>query len=164
MRKLRQWLCCAAGALALQATANTIYLVRHAEKQDGGTDPALTVCGAARAAALADYFTDIPLTAVYATPYQRTQQTAAAVARSKQLKVTLYDPRQPAALSQQLMAQQSVLIVGHSNTVPQLVTQLSGFDMAPLSEQDYAMLYQLELTDKTSVTLRRQVFSCGTGN
>lgn len=159
--KFLPWVGAASCLLALQVSANTIYLVRHAEKQDSSKDPALSKCGQARAAALAQYFSDIPLQAVYATPYQRTQQTAAAVANSKQLPVISYDPGKPAKLQQQLPAYtQPVLIVGHSNTVPQLVTLLSGIEMAPLTEQQYNMLYQVQLGEQGSVTLRRQPFVC----
>ncbi|MBZ9611871.1 SixA phosphatase family protein [Rheinheimera maricola] len=147
--------------LSSSAVANTVYLVRHAEKQNDGKDPALTACGQARAQALAAYFADVPLAAVYATPYQRTQQTAAAVAGSKKLAVTSYDPRQPEQLLQQLTAlSQPVLVVGHSNTVPQLVSLASGIEMAPLTEQDYSLLYQLELAEQGSVTLSHQAFTC----
>lgn len=147
--------------LSFSSLANSIYLVRHAEKQDTGTDPALTACGQARAEALAKYFADIKLQAVFSTPYQRTQQTAAGVASSKQLAVIEYDPRQPEKLVQQLTNyNQAVLVVGHSNTVPQLVTLLSDIEIAPLTEQDYHMLYQVNLADKASVTLRQQSFSC----
>jgi len=31
--------------MSLQAMANTVYLVRHAEKQATGADPKLTACG-----------------------------------------------------------------------------------------------------------------------
>ena len=79
------WFGAASCALAMQVSANTIYLVRHAEKQDDSKDPALSECGQKRAQALAALFADIPLAAVYATPYQRTQQTAAAVANNKKL-------------------------------------------------------------------------------
>ncbi|SNY45789.1 Histidine phosphatase superfamily (branch 1) [Arsukibacterium tuosuense] len=160
--KFLPWVGAVSCGLALQVSANTIYLVRHAEKQDGSKDPALSECGQARAAALAQYFSDIPLQAVFATPYQRTQQTAAAVANSKQLPVVSYDPGKPAKLQRQLAAYtQPVLIVGHSNTVPELVTLLSGIEMAPLTEQQYGLLYQVQLGEQASVTLRQQPFACG---
>jgi 2,3-bisphosphoglycerate-dependent phosphoglycerate mutase len=159
--KLLKPLCIVFSLVSLQATAATLYLVRHAEKQNMGADPELTACGKARAEALATYFTDIELAAVYTTPYQRTQQTAMAVAMHQQLKVSLYDARDPAALIAQLRTQsQPALIVGHSNTVPQLVSMLSGIEMAPLSEQDFGLLYQLELGEDASVTIRRQAFRC----
>lgn len=147
--------------ISLQATANTLYFVRHAEKQNVGADPELTSCGQARAEALAGYFANADISAVYATAYQRAQQTGGPVARQHQSKIYLYDARDPSALITQLRAaEQSVLVVGHSNTIPQLVTLLSGIEIAPLSEQDYSMLYQVELGDDVSVTLRRQTFDC----
>lgn len=147
---------------ALGASANTFYLVRHAEKQPGGADPVLTECGQARAQALAAYLAEVKLDAVYSTAYQRTQQTAAAVATSQQLKVSLYDPRDTQTLLQQLAVHfQPVLIVGHSNTVPPLVTLLSGIAMAPLDEQDYSMVYRVDSSAQNpQVTLLRQAFSC----
>ena len=147
---------------ALGASANTFYLVRHAEKQPGGADPALTECGQARAQALAAYLAEVKLDAVYATGYQRTQQTAAAVAQSQQLKVSLYDPRDTEALLQQLTGHsRPVLIVGHSNTIPPLVTELSAIAMVPLDEQDYSMLYRVDNSaQSTAVTILRQAFSC----
>ena len=157
------WLCLGVLSclLAMPVNATTVYLVRHAEKQHSGNDPALTSCGQARAQALADYFATVPLVAVFSTPYQRTSQTAAAVADSKTLSVTLYDPAQPELLKQQLLAYtQPVLIVGHSNTVPQLVSLLSGIEVAALTEQQYSMLYQLQLGTESSVILRQQRFSC----
>jgi phosphohistidine phosphatase SixA len=143
------------------ALADTVYLVRHAEKHIADKDPALTACGQARAEALATSLAGVKLAAVYATPYQRTQQTAAAVAKQQQLDITQYDPRQPEILLSQLKAQTlPVLVVGHSNTVPELVTQLSGIAMAALTEQDYDLLYQVKLTAPASVSISRQSFRC----
>jgi len=141
--------------------ADTVYVVRHAEKHAEGKDPALTACGQARADALASSLANVKLAAAYATPYQRTRHTAAAVAKQQQLDITQYDPRQPEVLLSQLKAQTlPVLVVGHSNTVPDLVAQLSGIAMAPLTEQDYDLLYQVKLTAPVSVSISRQRFRC----
>lgn len=146
---------------AVPTLADTVYVVRHAEKHAVDKDPALTACGQARAEALATSLAGVKLAAVYATPYQRTQQTAAAVAKQQQLDITQYDPRQPDVLLSQLRAQTSpVLVVGHSNTVPELVTQLSDIAMAALTEQDYDLLYQVKLTPPVSVSISRQRFRC----
>lgn len=143
------------------AVADTVYVVRHAEKHAESKDPALTACGQARADALASSLAGVKLAAVYSTPYQRTRQTAAAVAKPQQLDITLYDPRQPEIFVKQLMAlNQPALVVGHSNTVPELVAQLSGIAMAALTEQDYDLLYQVKLTAPASVSISRQRFRC----
>ena len=83
------------------------------------------------------------------------------MAKQQQLVVTDYDPRQVELLVSQLKAQTlPVLVVGHSNTVPELVAQLSGIAMAPLTEQDYDLLYQVKLTAPVSVSISRQRFRC----
>ncbi|MCS4308552.1 broad specificity phosphatase PhoE [Rheinheimera pacifica] len=161
LNKLLAWCGTLSCLFAPQLSADTVYLVRHAEKQGDSIDPPLSECGRARAQALAGYFANIPLAAVYATPYQRTRQTAAAVAAAKQLSVTDYDPRQSGQLVAQLTAQgQPVLVVGHSNTVPQLVSLLSDIEMAALTEQDYNLLYRVELGPQPAVMLTRQMFEC----
>ena len=83
------------------------------------------------------------------------------MAKQQQLDITPYDPRQPEVLVQQLKAlSEPALVVGHSNTVPQLVELLSGIAMAPLTEQDYDLLYQVKLTAPVSVSISRQNFRC----
>src|SRR5687768_7362031 len=104
----------------------TFVVVRHAEKVgDGSRDPPLTVAGIARARGLAAALHDEPVAAIYATPYLRTRQTAAPTATDHRLAVIPYPADQPAAvLAAQLRSRHNtgtVLVVGHSNTVPGIV-------------------------------------------
>jgi broad specificity phosphatase PhoE len=62
----------AAGA----ASAQTVILVRHAEKVDNSNDPALSGEGEARATALAVALSAADLTHIFVTPLQRTRLTA----------------------------------------------------------------------------------------
>ena len=66
----------------------TLYLVRHAEAEgnvreffQGNTDTALTEKGRRQLDCLAERFRDVPLDAVYTSPFQRALQTAEAVNR-----------------------------------------------------------------------------------
>ena len=98
------------------------YVVRHAEKASDGDNPPLTEQGSARAEALRDLLTDQPIAAVYSTPYLRTTRTVQPTADAHGLEVTTYDPG--GDLPADLIAQhtdQTVLIAGHSNTVPAIV-------------------------------------------
>jgi len=83
------------------ADTQTWYFVRHFEKQSGD-NPSLTDIGHFRAEKLANYFSDKPLTAIYSTDYNRTQQTAAPVAESKNLKILPYNPVQLSEFTEQL--------------------------------------------------------------
>jgi 2,3-bisphosphoglycerate-dependent phosphoglycerate mutase len=109
--------------------ATTLFLVRHAEKANDGTyDPPLTPEGTARAAELAYLLGHLPLDAVYATPFKRTLLTVEPVAEAKGLKVEYYKPDDKTFLQKALDAHSggTILICGHSNTIPGLANQLAG--------------------------------------
>lgn len=156
---LRHLLSMLTTALALSACVHTapratvgasFVVVRHAEKAavDPG-DPALTDAGRARADALAASLADAPLAAVYATAYRRTQQTAAPSASTHALAVTTYDAKQPAgefaARLKRAHAAGTVLVVGHSNTVPEIAAALCGCAVAPMSEAEYDRHLSIEI-------------------
>lgn len=145
---------------AVEAAPATLYLVRHAEKADDGTDdPPLTDAGTARAQHLAAMLADAGIDAVYATRYRRNQETAAPLAEALGVPVTTY-AAQGAALADTLRARhagQDVLVVGHSNTVPQLLDALVGADAYDdLSEQEYDALFVVTAwADTADVALLR---------
>ncbi|MFT4938014.1 MAG: broad specificity phosphatase PhoE [Paraglaciecola sp.] len=145
MRIIVLLLFCAFSLNAICAEDKTWYFVRHFEKQQGD-NPELTEVGKKRAHQLAAFFADIPLSQIYSTDYKRTQQTAASVADKLGLTVHLYDPRQLAEFAQKLRLSTNVLIVGHSNTTPELITIMGG--TAPvISESDYGQLFVLSVSE-----------------
>lgn len=117
-------------------------VVRHAEKAtDDPRDPSLSEAGHARAQALARRLQDVPLRAIYVTEFRRTQQTAAPSAAAHGLVPIEYaakgDAAAFAARLRQMRANGSVLIVGHSNTVPGIVAALCACDVAEMDESEY---------------------------
>src|SRR5688572_10118497 len=72
-------------ALAPMTTKATLIIVRHAEKAGPDGDVPLTDAGHARAAALAHVLRDANISTIFATNLQRTQQTAAPIARALNL-------------------------------------------------------------------------------
>ncbi|MDI9239303.1 phosphoglycerate mutase family protein [Lysobacter sp. LF1] len=136
----------------------TFILVRHAEKvADGSKDPPLTADGEQRAQALSRRLASTPLSAVYATGFQRTQQTAAPTAHAHKLDVITYDAKLPAPqLAAQLRrdhARGTVLVVGHSNTIPDIATALCGCPAAPMSEAEYDRLTTVRIDAEGHATL-----------
>ena len=128
----------------------TFIIVRHAEKAiDGSTDPPLAAAGVGRARALARRLADTPLVAVYSTPFRRTRETARPSAVLHGVPVTTYDPAMPApAFAAQLRAAHpsgTVLVVGHSNTVPAIASALCDCQAAPLGENDYDAIYTVRM-------------------
>jgi broad specificity phosphatase PhoE len=120
-------------AAAQTGAQSTVFVVRHAERADTtpGTpptmsaDPDLSEAGRARAASLATMLKDANISAIYATEFKRTQQTAAPLAKALGLTVNTLPASETKGLVEQVRAAKSpVLIVGHSNTVPEIVKAL----------------------------------------
>ncbi len=112
-----------------QDSVTTLFLVRHAEKiKDGSNDPILTPEGEARAHELMYILKHVELDAIYSTPYKRTQQTSLPTAKDKNLKIQNYKPGERNFLEKVLNSNSggTVLIVGHSNTIPILANELAG--------------------------------------
>jgi probable phosphoglycerate mutase len=129
------------------AGQTTIFLVRHAERSDSGaggmaSDPSLSAAGRARAASLAAMLKDTKLTAVFATEFKRTQQTATPTATAQHLTVTTFPADQTAALVEKLKAASgAVLVVGHSNTVPEVIAALGVTTPVAISDPEFDNLF-----------------------
>lgn len=149
-----------ASHLARDAGA-TFVLVRHAEKADDGSkDPPLCGAGEARARLLSASLASAPLRAAYATGYRRTQATAAPSAQSHSLSVTAYDANRPTAdLAAQLRRDHregTVLLVGHSNTVPAIAAALCGCRVAPMADDEFDRRITIAVAADGKATLREE--------
>lgn len=135
------------------AAPNIIYVTRHAEKSAEGKDPDLTAQGTARAATIARMLGKAGIGALFSTPTRRTLQTAQPLATQLSLAVQTYHPGQSAAMVEKMRPLAGpVLVVGHSNTVPELVTLFGGGVVAPIADDEYDRLYQLIVAPDGSVT------------
>ncbi|HPF22643.1 MAG TPA: phosphoglycerate mutase family protein [Hyphomonas sp.] len=137
------------GACASSSTPpeTTIYLVRHAEKE-AGDNPPLTIVGRARADILAEELSGAGLTAIWSTDYTRTRETAKPASNRTGLPIQIYDPSRLDSFAARLKATPGTfLVVGHSNTTPDLVKQLGGKPGAPIDEaREYDRLYVVTVT------------------
>lgn len=135
-----------------------IFLVRHAEKADAGRDPELSEAGRQRAAELAHVLRDASIDRIHSTDFIRTRETAAPLATMRGLKLELYDAAKLAEMAQMLRQQrQRHLVVGHSNTTPELVRLLGGDPGTPIEESsEYDRLYVVTVDESgvTSVLMR----------
>jgi len=139
----------------------SFYVVRHAERADDGSeDPPLTSEGEHRAERLAQMLADKRGVAIYATQYQRTRATARPTAEAWGVPVTPYDGQTEAAsLADAIKStnpQGTILIVGHSDTVPDLVAQLCQCSVDPIDDSDFGNLYHVDLAADGSVLQAEQ--------
>jgi 2,3-bisphosphoglycerate-dependent phosphoglycerate mutase len=121
------------------------FIVRHAEKDtSGGSDADLNTIGRGRAQALAKIFGKAKIDGVFSTDRPRTRNTATPIAADKKRTVEIYDAKKQEELLEKLAVQggKHFFIVGHSNTVHQMVNILRGSDEEKeFSESDYSRLY-----------------------
>jgi len=137
-------------------TAQTVFVVRHAERADTATgasmtatDPDLSEIGHARAQSLAVALKDAGVTAIYVTEFKRTQQTAEPLAKVLGIQATVVSAKDVAGLIEKVkVASGNTLIVGHSNTVPQILKHLGVVDEVKLGDADYDNLFVVTRGEK----------------
>ena len=126
----------------------TLFVVRHAEKQ-AGKDPSLSDMGKQRAADLAHFLEKVSIDAIYSSNYKRTQETAMLTANQKNIRITNYDPGQLHQVAADLLATQAaktVLLIGHSNTNPDLINIITQTkDYPHLTEKQYDDIFMLRV-------------------
>lgn len=133
---------------------SNFYVMRHLQKAPG-PDPALSEEGARNAAKVADLLADDPPAAIYVSTTRRAAETAAPLAARLGLTPKTYDPSNTPALIAAVTAETgTVLIVGHSNTVPEIVERLGAPRPAELSEADYGDIWHISGPERRVVKLR----------
>lgn len=137
-------------SLSAQETTN-IYLIRHAEKADSSPDTDLSEAGKARAQKWRAYFSDKNITAIYSTPYKRTTTTAEPLATANKLTVNSYNPSEMDLKSiAEKNVGKSVLIVGHSNTIPKYINKLLRENKYPdIDESEFGYVYIVTIKGDT---------------
>ena len=120
-----------------------VYVVRHAERaEDGTSDPPISEAGWERSRLLAEMLKDAGITHVHSTDYKRTRSTAQPAAEALGLEIASYDPRDLPGFAAQLKSMPGRhLVLGHSNTSPQLVEALGGDPHGAIEEMEYDRLY-----------------------
>lgn len=141
----------AAHVVPAAAVGTTVVVVRHAEKStDDPRDPSLSAAGQQRAKDLSVALRDARVTDIYVTQYKRTRQTAEPLAQA--LGISMVERPINATnsatyahdLAHEILTRsggKSVLVVGHSNTVPDIVKALSGSAIPPITDAEYDHIF-----------------------
>jgi broad specificity phosphatase PhoE len=146
-----------------------VIVVRHAERAPGSGDPPISDLGQQRATTLAEIGKLSGVSAIITTQLQRTRQTAAPLAEAlkitpvvvpAQADVAKHAAEVAAAVRQHVG--KTVLVVGHSNTVPAIVAALGGPKLPDLCEPEYDSLVTLVLEAGGSVRIVRTRFGAPT--
>ncbi len=156
--KLVHWIAAVAlagcASVAPEPREEAFYVMRHLQIA-AGTDPGLTEEGQRCAARLAEEMGASGVRAIYASTTRRARETAAPLAARLGVTPAEYDPRDTPGLIARITAEPgSVLVVGHSNTVPEIVERLGGARPDDLSEDRYGEIWRVSRPGG-AVTVRR---------
>jgi len=134
----------------------TVFLIRHAEREDEPRqDPPLTSAGVARSMALARLLSNAGVKAIFTSQFTRTKQTAEPLATKLGITVTPFtlksNPSNPRQIAEESTAEvtnkilersgQSVLVVGHSNSIPDVIKMLGGDVVPTIDESKFDDLF-----------------------
>jgi len=130
--------------------APVIFIVRHAEKSNTtDKDPDLSPEGKKRADALAHILKDSAITSVLVTEFKRTQETAAPTARAARVSVTVVPANDIGTLVEKLRSLNgNALVVGHGNTIPELLNALGIAALVSIPEDDYSEIFAVLIGDE----------------
>lgn len=134
----------------------TVFLVRHAERADAPReDPPLTEAGTARAQTLARILAKSGIKTIITSQYLRTKATAEPLAKQSgvasvvvSLKSSASNPRQVTAESIQEIVHkinqqpgENALVIGHGNSVPDVIKALGGDVVPTMDEKEFDDLF-----------------------
>jgi 2,3-bisphosphoglycerate-dependent phosphoglycerate mutase len=143
---------CFVETLSAQSELTTFILVRHAEKGNDGTDdPDLKPEGVERAKKFATLFTQSNIEAVYSTRFKRTKNTVTPLAQAKGLEVQVYESMKPESVDELITKHlgKTIVIGGHSNTVPQIANVLLGKnEFQPFADTEYGNILVITLVKR----------------
>jgi phosphohistidine phosphatase SixA len=132
------------GASVPATAQKAVLLVRHAEKVDESKDPPLSAAGKARARSLARHLRTAGVTAIFVTQYKRTASTAAPLAAVASVKAVVIDADDRQALVDRIRKEKGVvLVVGHSDTVPEILRLMGHPEPVTIARTEYDSLFVL---------------------
>ena len=140
---------------------DVVYLIRHAEKQiiKGEKNPELTKLGFSRAEALADSLAPLIEGIVYSSEFTRSQQTVIPLAKKWNTDVQIHRAGDPDGQVAKALSHcgRTVIIAGHSNTVPGLIKLFGIKDEVIIDDSQYGDLYMIRWENKSPVLSIRYV-------
>jgi phosphohistidine phosphatase SixA len=130
----------ALGSAQIARAQEAIFVVRHAERLDQSSDSPLSPDGAGRANRLRDMLRSAGVTHVFTTDLRRTIDTAKPLADALGVvpqQLPGAEVRALAARLATLKPHDRALVVGHSNTVPELLRALDVTTPVTIADAEY---------------------------
>ena len=146
-----------------ESNITTVILVRHAEKSTTPKDdPLLTDAGKKRADHLAEMLNNAGVQAIYTSQFERTKLTAEPIAKKLSIDPMIIDAAKSdefASVIRTKNAGQIVLVVGHSNTLPEIIHALNGPEIPELDDNEYDSFFVLSVPESGESKLLKLKFN-----
>lgn len=147
--------------------ATVVILVRHAEKaSETADDPSLSATGRARSEALARALADAGITRAIVSQRRRTHETATPLLAAlgvvpDTISIAGTVPAHASAVAARIRtrhAGQTVLVVGHSNTISPIIAELGAGVLPDICDAAYAAMFIVVMRDDGPARLIRSRF------
>lgn len=144
--------------MAGNLVGTTVVLIRHGERNPtppGSNDPHLSAAGLSRAGLLVQVLGHAKISAIFTSEFIRTKEMAKPLATNLGLTPVIATDMQ--TLKSDILSShpgETVLVVGHSQTVPQLIELLGGGTTAEIAANEFDNLFIATLigADRSRVT------------
>jgi broad specificity phosphatase PhoE len=146
-----------------ESNITTVILVRHAEKSTTPKDdPLLTDAGKTRAEHLAEILSSAGVQAIYTSQFERTKLTAEPLAKKIAINASVIDAAKSNEFAKAIRAKnagQTVLVVGHGNTLPEIIHALGGPEIPELDDNEFDSLFVLSVPQSGDSKLLKLKFN-----
>ena len=142
-------------AFAVASGEPIVVIVRHAEKAaNDPNDPDLSASGQARAEMLARILKEAGITEIFTTEFKRTQETAAPTSKATGVAPTIVPGKDFAVFASKLrVVKGNALVVGHGNTIPDILKALGVETPVQIADNDYSQIFLVTLGGTPRLTL-----------
>ncbi len=143
--------------MASTALVTTLIVIRHGERNaptPAHPDPHLNRAGKLRAKKLIHVVGQSGIKAVYTSHFVRARETAGPLAAHLGLSPVVMD--EALQVKNDVLANhagQTVLVIGHSDTVPDLITRLGAGSMPVIDESEYDNLFLVKVFSQGRASL-----------
>ena len=141
------------------SVVTTVILIRHAERQNPGStkpDPRLNAAGKARAKKLIHVIGPSGVKAIYHSHFARSRETARPLATHLELSPIVMD--EPPQIKSDILSHhggQTVLVVGHSDTIPDLINRLGAGSVPAIDDNEFDNLFIVKVFGQQSASVTR---------
>jgi len=145
--------------MANASLVTTVILIRHAERDNPSTanpDPRLNTSGKTRAKKLIHVAGQSDIRAIYNSHFTRSRETARPLAAHLGLSPLVMD--EPQQIKKDILSNhtgQTVLVVGHSDTLPDLINRLGAGSIPAIDDSEFDNLFIVKVFNQRSASVTR---------